>query len=556
MDIMLDQTWVGPSDETWMERCWGALDADGLLRFATAHTSLWDRCRDRGAELDDLPAVGTIRRRFTDDVIALARHHLRTNQRLVERELEAVGLARDASGAQHAPTDTQSARLAAIQAAAGSLANLQRAQEAARQAVVGWRIGDGGDVDSDWTGRSVKYQVRFDPHGPAPPLTEDPGPEVPNGDIFIYPVVPYEQVRERYDAASRTIAILVASTPALFGFAHDGSSSATAAFVDTEDPRGARQALGTTMARVLQDISRTQGYLGSELDPLDLTPLHDQLHTGTAAVGTIHWTGGFGWRVASEAARNHAIDKALRRLLLQNVSQLAFLLAPFTSGASLLLLLGTGTAATALTAYGSHQEARTLAAAEGTAVAPGTELVRPGSARFAQLQAEADAVAFGLALLALGAAAFQAWRAGAEVRALRAQARSLLREARAQGRVVVNIGGAGEAHEPAGAINVNPQVPGTERQSIPNLVRARGEQIGDLFPRASVDRIEGHNLAGGAIDWDQVADGAAKALRPNGTVEVYFRGAHEGAQQFGAALRRHGFRDVVVVQDVLITATR
>jgi hypothetical protein len=110
--------------------------------------------------------------------------------------------------------------------------------------------------------------------------------------------------------------------------------------------------------------------------------------------------------------------------------------------------------------------------------------------------------------------------------------------------------------EPADAINLNPQTPGTERRGIPNVVQAPGEQIGDLFPRASVDRIEGHNLAGGAIGWDKVAEGAGKVLRPNGTLEVYFRGAHDGAQQFAAALRRNGFRDVVVVQDVLITAIR
>jgi hypothetical protein len=557
IEIVLDQFWVGPSDESWLERCWGALDADALLRFAGPHLDLWDRCRDRGAELDDLPAVGVIRRRFTDEVLALAHHHLYTNQMLVERELEAVGLARDGSGGEREPTPEQSARLAAIQAASTSLTHLQRAHEAARQARVGWRIGDGGDVDPDWTGRQVKYQVLFDPAGPAPQFTEDPDPEMPPGDIFIYPVVPHAEVKERYDAASERIAALVAAVPALYGLALGGRSDVTGAFADTEDPRGARAVLGGTLTRVLADIRRTGAALGDDLHPLDLTPLHEQLHTGTAPVGTIHWTGGFGWRVASDAARDHAVDRALGRVLLQAVTHFAFLFAPFTSGASLLLLLGTGTAAAAINAYGSYQQAQTLAAAEGTAVAPGTDLVRPGTAGFAQMQAEADMVAFGLALLALGGAAFSAWRSGAEVRALRAQARALVRQARAaEQQVVVNIGGAGEAHEPAGAINVNPQVPGTERRAIPNLVQAQGEQIGDLFTPRSVDRIEGHHLPGGAIDWDRVADGAAKVLRPNGTLEIYFRGAHPGAQQLRAALLRHGFRDVTVVQDVLITATR
>lgn len=556
IEIVLDQTWVGPSDETWLERCWGALDADGLLRFATAHADLWDRCRDRGAELDDLPTVAVIRRRFADDVLALARAHLRNNRRLVERELDEVGLGPETTAPRGPVSDSQAAHLAAIQAAASSLANLQRAQEAARGTIVGWRIGDGGDVDPDWTGREVKYQVPFDPHGPAPELLADPGPDVPNGDIFVHPVAAYDEVRDRYDQASRSISGLVAAHPALFGMARYGGSGATSAFADTDDPEPARMALGSTLRRVLSDIDRTGGLLGTDLDPLDLTPLHEQLHSGTAEVGTIHWIGGFGWRVASEASRDHAVSKALTRLLLQNVTELAFLLAPFTSGATLLVVLGTATAATAVNAYGSYQEARNLATAEGTAVAPGTDLVRPGSARFAQMQAEADAIAFGLALLALGTAGLQAWKAGAEVRGLRAQARSLVREARARGQVVVNIGGAGAPHEPAGAINLNPQVPGTERAGIPNLLQAEGERIGELFAPGSVDRIEGHNLAGGAIDWDRVADGSARALRPGGSLEVYFRGAHDGAEQFGRALRRNGFSRVDVVSDVLIRATK
>jgi hypothetical protein len=554
IELVLSQRWVGPSDETWLEHCWGALDADGLLRFANGHPGLWDRCRDRGAELEDLPSVSIVRRRFTDEVIALARHHLRTNQRLVDTELQAVGLA-PTGDAQQAPTERQSARLAAIQSAAATLSNLQRAQEAARHSKVGWRIGDGGDVDPDWTGRQVKFQVEFEPTGP-PPLTVDPGPDVPPGDIFTSPIVPYDEVRDGYDAASRAISGLVAATPSLFGLMRNGSSRATEAFADTENPQGARATLGRTLGQVRQDITRTNEYLGDRLDPLDLTPLHEQLHTGTAPVGAIHWTGGLGWRIASDAARDHEVSRALARLALQHVTQLAFLFAPFTSGVSLLLLLGTGAAAAGVNAYGSYRDAQSLTAAEGTSVAPGTDIVRPGSAAFARMQAEADAVAFALAAIALGAAGLQAWRAGADVRALRVQARSLLRQARAEGRVVVNIGGAGAPHEPPGAINLNPQVPGTQRAGIPNLVQARGEQIGELFPPASVDRIEGHNLAGGAIDWNRVADGSARVLRPGGSLEIYFRGAHDGAQQLAGALRRNGFRDVTVVSDVLITATR
>lgn len=93
-----------------------------------------------------------------------------------------------------------------------------------------------------------------------------------------------------------------------------------------------------------------------------------------------------------------------------------FMLAPFTSGASLLLLLGTATVAAGVQAYGSYREAQVAGAAEISSVRPGTELVTPGTAEHARLNAEADLMAFGLAVLTLGAEAFAAWWAGAQAR--------------------------------------------------------------------------------------------------------------------------------------------
>jgi len=100
-----------------------------------------------------------------------------------------------------------------------------------------------------------------------------------------------------------------------------------------------------------------------------------------------------------------------------------FMLAPFTSGASLLLLLGTATVAAGVQAYGSYREAQVAGAAEISSVRPGTELVTPGTAEHARLNAEADLMAFGLAVLTLGAEAFAAWWAGAQARRLRTEER-------------------------------------------------------------------------------------------------------------------------------------
>lgn len=259
--------------------------------------------------------------------------------------------------------------------------------------------------------------------GEPPPLTEEPA-DLPNGDVLLHRIVPYDQVQQGYDAASQAIAQLIGANPALYGMVRPGGSSArTEEFVNEADAGAARARLTAPLRQVLRDINTTRGYLGRNLDPLDLEPLLQQLYAGEAAIGGTLWTGGFRRHVATSTAVGHAIERALSRLALQYVQQVAFMLAPFTSGASLLLLIGTATLASGVQAYGSYREAQISGAAEGSSVRPGTELVRPGTTEHARLNAEADLIAFGLALLALGAEAFASWRAGAQARRLRTEER-------------------------------------------------------------------------------------------------------------------------------------
>ena len=407
MNVLLERWYVTDADENALARIWGALDEEGLVRFVAAHPGKWEECSKRGANLLEIKPYRDIQTHFRNDISAVARHHLKTNEDLVDKELKLLGT-------EAAVTTDQAGRVAEMQAVAAALANLQRAQEAAKEARVGWRIGDGGDVDPDWTGRKVKYSVPFQP-GVPPPLTEEPR-DVPNGDLFAYKQVPYDQVLAGYDAAAHAITDLVRVNPSLYGLIRDGKSANTEGFVTEKDPAAARERLTKPLRQVLTDINTTRSNLGGPLDPLDLQPLLQQLYDGRAPVGGALWTGGFRRQVATSTAVGHNIERALTRAALQKVQQLAFLFAPFTEGASLLILLGVGTAAAGATAYGSNREAQVIGAAEGSSVKPGTELVTPGSAAHARMTAEADLVAFALASLALGTSAFAAWRAGANAR--------------------------------------------------------------------------------------------------------------------------------------------
>ena len=69
--ILLSQGWVGPSDEYALEAIWGSF-GESLIVVASANFELWNDCIERGAELEDLPAVQQIRTQFVDDVKALA----------------------------------------------------------------------------------------------------------------------------------------------------------------------------------------------------------------------------------------------------------------------------------------------------------------------------------------------------------------------------------------------------------------------------------------------------------------------------------------------------
>lgn len=124
------------------------------------------------------------------------------------------------------------------------------------------------------------------------------------------------------------------------------------------------------------------------------------------------------------------------------------------------------------------------------------------------------------------------------------------------GKVVVNIGGTGAAHEPLHAINMNPNVVAS-RKDIPNLVQERAERIGDVFEPGVVDELVGHRLPHDTLNWPEVAVGAKTALSGGGKVEIYLRWAHaEEVVKMRDAFLAAGFRDVEVIGNAVIKATK
>jgi hypothetical protein len=141
---------------------------------------------------------------------------------------------------------------------------------------------------------------------------------------------------------------------------------------------------------------------------------------------------------------------------------------------------------------------------------------------------------------------------------LQQRAQVLVEQLRSQGkRVVLNIGGGGASHEPPDAINLNVQVPGTQRRAIPNLIEAPAESLGSVFPADQVDEIVGFRLAPQTFRWEQIATGAFRILKSRGKVWIQFKWAnHEYALRLAKALREAGFEVPSILGDGAVTTIK
>ncbi|MBB4761757.1 DUF4157 domain-containing protein [Amorphoplanes digitatis] len=422
LEILVDQWWAGNSDELKMEEIWGSFGSS-VLAVAGPRQRLWDNCVDKGADLDELPEIERVNAGFVADVTALARQFLELNAKAIEAEVGSYGLPPSGS-APAAPTAAQTAQVMDLQKIAQSVALLQLAQEQARATPVGYEV-HVESIAPDAPAVVTVIPAMFDPNKP-PQLTEDP-------DIFLTPTFhadlqPYEPIRKAYAETEALLAVILKGYPAIYAVTRANSSAATERFA-AMNPAAARAELSTGLHAVLGSIASAQEKLGDDLDPLDLLPLHEQLYHGTRGASGVDWTGVMAQRLAREQVKDHELYLALRAMGLQLGSQLLFILAPFTGGATLALafvLGGVTLAGVQWSMSGDHY--RALADAAGTAATPGTELVTNEQVAAAEAAHTADTVALGLAVLTAGLALAGAGVAAMRTRMLNAQRAALLNE--------------------------------------------------------------------------------------------------------------------------------
>ena len=403
--ILLNQIWVGPRDEYALEAIWGSF-GDRLLTVASSlvGSGLWQTSIDRGAELENLPVIQRIRAAFASDVIALARGYLDSNDALVVAESAGAGISLEDKPAPDAPTPDQQQNTAAMQAAAVSVAHAQEEMERSRRVSVGYSL---GNVPPE--AKQYWLPVTFDPFRPPQRATapvvdlNDPSPMADHHPVLQTPegppkLQPYPTVLAAYQMGVSGIRGLTTLYPLLYGVAREGKSSVTRAFAEA-DPITARAQLATALRRLRADIAQAKAKLGNDLDPLDLTLLHQQLFAGTPAASKTDWTLNLPHQQAQDVTKGHDISKALAALGLEAVSEMAFMLGGVLPGAGAVGASVVGLIATSVKAGISATQYQAMLQASKTAVAPGTELVSEGQVDEAKAKAEADQAALALALI-------------------------------------------------------------------------------------------------------------------------------------------------------------
>jgi len=345
----------GDSDE--MEKVWGSF-GDNLPAVASANLDLWDRCRQEGADLEELPAVEKLRQKLKADVIRIAYNNLNKNEDLVAAEMERYGLSKDrdvpqASSAKPladgvVPKDKErEAQLQETKAAAKFLLALELKQNSLKSVVVG------------------KGTQPFDP-GTRPVLDFDIGGKTS-----------WEFVKAGWDECEEMRARVLALNPALFAAMQSNDLLGFAEADPEQHPEAMQQRIRTHMMVVLNNIKVARGNIESGgCDYRSLSPILATLRGG-AGGSTVAWNQPFYSWVMRNDVKDHEDTQWWAQLGLTAASMALLIAAEFATfgGATFLILTGAGVGISAMQASQKQDDFKMLAAAQRAQVDPTTGLV-------------------------------------------------------------------------------------------------------------------------------------------------------------------------------------
>ena len=321
--ILHDQAWVGPRDESALERIWNSF-GDRVLEMAESHSDLWAASLDRGAELDDISSVATIKARFRSDVCALARGILERNEAHVLAEMQVLGVIEDGEDGEvdpessFIPEEQQDDRATELQNLAEQLVAAREAVEALREVPVGFDL------------VPMEYSVQVAPvfFDPARPPAWGPDAEGIPGYLERWRagMRSWDEVKGHHDQLQAVMALMASESPVLYAALSQRDDTQLAAMAGSSAAE-ARQVMAGSLQTLLGNIRATLPKVGGDLDDRDLTVLHQQLFQGGASASGTDWSReGYRW-AARDLLADHESAEFWLSLGLGTLAAAAFVVA-------------------------------------------------------------------------------------------------------------------------------------------------------------------------------------------------------------------------------------
>jgi hypothetical protein len=374
MDILVDQTWVGPRDEWALEALWGTF-GDGLLAAAKSEPDRWTKCVKRDRDLMDLPAVKAIPPKFLEDVRGLAYRYLDDNEKYCKAELKKLGVGEEPMPWEAKPDPAK--EMADLREAAKVVKQAQEAQNKLKGTTVGLHaipaMGPDGHPMYSYS------EVKFSSGSPPTQMEED---ALPPGTPRQFPDLQFQ-----YDVLQGIVDGLGAKYPAIYAVVSQGGPEGVAA-VAGDNPDQAKAMVVKTVTTVKDNIAKTRPQVAADL-PWDLEPLHQQLMTGAAKAGSgTDWTDPIAKALASASLERHQSHDFWKTMGLTSLAAAAFILAEFaTGGLATFALVAAGVTIGAGQAAMSWDKATTLATAKQSGMSKESELVSQGQVDMATFEA-------------------------------------------------------------------------------------------------------------------------------------------------------------------------
>ncbi len=405
IESMLDQWWVGPSDEGCIENIWDSFGSQlpSVVDASKENADLWKKSLDCGVDPSEMGSISSFRQAFASDVKGLSKDYMELNKQFAQEELEKFGFMPSfhdvmLSGQGPSPTaeTEQEVHLEETQELARIAVETLKAQDAMKRMVVGYR-GEYRTMHGDsfeW----IKEQT-FDP---------DKRPQYEEYGTYPRPAQSWEKVKGAWDASNDLLREVSAGSPTLFAALGQGREKAEGLAAD--DPKAARQVaqdvLNTLHLNVLMTIPKLES---GELDWRDLKPIHHQLYSGKAkGASGIDWSKSFAKSIAEDVIGDHETAEFWKTLGLASLQAALFIVAEIaTGGLATVALVGALAigGGQALAAWDNYDKLSTAAQA---AASEQTQVVSPEQAKAARFEAILNTI---FAVIDIGSVAFKGGRA-------------------------------------------------------------------------------------------------------------------------------------------------